>query len=384
METKRDYYDILGIERNSSADEIKTAYRRLARKYHPDVAENKAEAEIKFKEINEAYTVLSDPDRKSRYDQFGHGGIDSGINMGDFMGGGFGFGDIFSQMFDMFDLGGGRGYGGHSQNRPRRGNDLRYDMEITLEEAFSGIEKEFSIENYVTCGACKGTRTKDGSNPEVCSQCRGTGQVTQVTRSPFGQIMRTLPCDKCRGEGFVIKEYCPSCGGSGKQQRTKTLNINIPAGVDTGSRIRLSGEGGMGTNGGDKGDLYVVIFVKEHADFQRSGTDLYNIRQITFAQAALGAELTIETIDGETKLKIPEGTQCDTVFKIKNKGMPSLRNNKRGDLYVKIWVIVPQKLDDKQKQALKEFEKLTDNETQQRPDPGFLGKLKDALKKAIS
>lgn len=382
MDTKRDYYEVLGIERTSSTEEIKVAYRRLARKFHPDIAENKIEAEAKFKEINEAYTVLSDSDRKQRYDQFGHDGVNSGINMGDFMGGGFDFGDIFSQMFDMFDMN-GRGYSGAGQKRPRRGSDLRYDMEITLEEAFKGLEKEFSIENDVTCGACKGNRTKDGSTPEVCSRCKGTGQVTQVTRSAFGQIMRTLPCDLCRGEGSIIKDYCPSCGGSGKQQKTKTLNITIPPGVDTGSRIRISGEGAAGSNGGDSGDLYVVIFIKEHEKFQRSGTDLYNIKHISFAQATLGDELTVETIDGETKLKIPEGTQCDTVFKIKGKGMPSLRNNRRGDLYIKVWIVVPQKLDEKQKQSLKEFDKLMGNKCPQ-GDPGFFKKLKETLKKAIN
>ncbi len=383
MQTKRDYYEVLGIERSSSADQIKVAYRRLARKYHPDVAEDKSDAETKFKEINEAYAILSDDERRQRYDQFGHQGVDSNINMGDFMSGGFGgFGDIFSQMFDMFDLG-GRSNSGRRSNRPRRGNDLRYDMEITLEEAFGGVEKEFSIDSYVTCGSCKGNRTKDGTQPEVCSVCRGTGQVTQVTRSAFGQIMRTLPCDTCHGEGVSIKEKCENCSGTGKSLRSKTLKITVPPGVDTGSRIRISGEGEAGYLGGDSGDLYVVLFVKEHAVFQRSGTDLYKIRHISFAQAALGTELNIKTIDGEAKLKIPEGTQCDTIFKVKGKGMPSLRGSRRGDLFVKVWIMVPQKLDEKQKQALKEFDKITCKECAQ-PDPGFFEKLKNALKSAIS
>ncbi len=377
---KQDYYHVLSIEKTATDIEIKTAYRRLTKIYHPDVAENKEEAESKFKEINEAYAVLSDPEKRRVYDQFGHEGISSNFDMNDFMGGfGFGFGDIFSQVFDMF---GNNTRQSRNPNRPRRGSDLRYDIEITLEEAFKGIEKEITVETYAACDSCKGKRTKDGSSPEICNTCRGTGQVTQVTNSMLGQIMRTMPCSACSGEGISIKNPCTACSGKGNVKKPKTLKFNIPAGVDNGSKIRLTNEGESGHAGGDPGDLYIVIFVKDHKLFQRAGNDLYLFQQIRFTQAALGDEIEIPAIDGKTTLKIPAGTQCDTVIKVKDQGMPSLRGSKRGDLYVKIWIMVPTKLDDKQKDALKEFDKLTCENCYQH-DTGFFEKIKQAFKRAI-
>lgn len=381
MNNVKDYYEVLGVSHEATADEIKRAYHKLTKQYHPDVAG--AGAEAKYKEINEAYSVLSDESKRQMYDQYGPEGVNGAAGYEDFMGGaggGFGFGDIFSQMFDMFD-GAGRS-GRYNRNQPRRGSDLRYDIELTLEEAFKGVEKEIQVESFVTCGACKGSRCMEGKAPEPCDNCRGTGQVTQVSNTMLGQIMRTMPCHKCGGEGVLIKDPCKTCGGTGKVQKTRTLNISIPAGVETGSRIRLSGEGEAGSNGGDAGDLYVITFIKEHNLFQRSGSDLYYISQISFPQAALGAELTIPTIDGETKLKIPNGTQCDTIFKIKGKGMPSVRNGKRGDLYVKVWIIIPQKLDEKQQQLLKDFDKSVGDPTKTQ-DTGFFEKLKQTLKKAL-
>lgn len=390
MDNKRDYYEVLGVSKDSSQDEIKSAYRRLCRKYHPDIAEDKKTAEEKFKEINEAYSVLGDEEKRSNYDQFGHEGINAGA--GDFMNGSgdFGFGGLDS-IFDIFGRMGGMGGRSSDRNAPRRGSDLRYDLEITLEEAFAGCSKDIDIAVHVTCGTCKGNRTKDGSKPQSCGNCGGSGQVTQVRRSPFGQIMTQVPCPKCGGEGVVIKEYCPSCGGSGKTKKKETITVDIPAGVDNGSRMRIPGKGEGGFRGGENGDLYVFIFVNEHDLFQRAHDDLYKIEQISISQASLGTELNIETLDGDAKLKIPAGTQCDTVFKIKGKGMPSLRGGDRGDLYVKVWVVIPKKLNDKQKKALNDFEEASGKQPAGKKEESFFkklgrqlrGKLKENLKNAI-
>jgi len=380
--TKRDYYEVLGVQKNSSSDEIKLAYRRLARKYHPDVAEDKKEAESKFKEINEAYAILSDEEKRAQYDRFGHEGVNvSGMDWSGFggFGGGFGgFGDI-SDVFDMlFDMGGGsrRGRGSAAQ-RAHRGSDLRYDLEITLEEAFKGAAKEIRASSPVTCGRCKGTRVQGDSKPEVCPVCKGTGQVTQVSRSALGQIMRTFGCSNCNGEGSIIKNPCEECRGTGRVVKERTLEVQIPPGVDTGSRIRVAGEGEAGYNGGDSGDLYVFIYVKPHPEFQRAGEDLFHLRKITFTQAALGAEVSVPTMEGEARLKVPAGTQCDTMFKIKGKGMPSLRGYGKGDLHVKVWVMVPTNLDDKQKSLLEEFGSIGNEEAL--VEKGVFEKIKDAL-----
>lgn len=377
---KRDYYEVLGVQKNSSSDEIKIAYRRLARKYHPDVAEDKKEAESKFKDINEAYAILSDDEKRAQYDRFGHDGVNiSGMDWSGFggFGGGFGgFSDVFDMLFDMGVGGRGQGRGGSAQ-RPHRGSDLRYDLEITLDDAYKGIVKEIKASSPVTCGRCKGTRVKGDSKPEVCPVCKGTGQITQVSRSALGQIMRTFGCSNCNGEGSIIKNPCDECSGTGRVVKERTLEVQIPPGVDTGSRIRVPGEGEAGYNGGDSGDLYVFIYVKPHQDFQRAGDDLFHLRKLTFTQAALGAEISVPTMEGETKLKVPAGTQCDTMFKIKGKGMPSLRGFGKGDLHIKVWVMVPTNLDEKQKSLLEEFGSIGNEDAQ--VEKGFFEKIKDAL-----
>jgi len=377
---KRDYYEVLGVQKGASSDEIKIAYRKLARKYHPDVAEDKKEAESHFKEINEAYAVLGDDEKRAQYDRFGHDGVNlSGMDWSGFggFGGGFGgFGDVFDMLFEMGTGGGRRGRSGAAQ-RAHRGSDIRYDLEITLEEAFSGAAKEIRASSPVTCGRCKGTRVKDGSSPEVCPVCKGTGQITQVTRSALGQIMRTFGCSNCNGEGSVIKNPCDECRGMGRVVKERTLEVQIPPGVDTGSRIRVPGEGEAGYNGGESGDLYVFIFLKPHNDFQRAGDDLFHLKKLTFTQAALGAEVSVPTMEGEAKLKVPAGTQCDTMFKIKGKGMPSLRGFGKGDLHVKVWVMVPTNLDEKQKALLEEFGSTGSEEAH--VEKGFFEKIKDAL-----
>jgi molecular chaperone DnaJ len=378
---KRDYYEVLGLSRDSSADEIKLAYRRLARKYHPDVAEKKDEAEAHFKEINEAYAVLGDEQRRAQYDRFGHEGIN--IPQGDWGSGGFGgfdgFGDI-SDIFNMFfDMGGAgpRSQRGGQASRPRRGSDLRYDLEIDLADAYKGIAKEISVSSLVTCFQCKGERVKPGSKMETCTVCGGTGQVTQVSRSAFGQIMRTYGCQNCGGEGTIIKEPCEGCKGIGRVEKQRKLEVHIPPGVDTGSRIRIAGEGEAGTLGGESGDLYVFIHVKEDSDFQRVGDDLFYLKNVTFTEAALGADVMIPTLDGETKLKVPPGTQCDTMFKIRGKGMPNVRGHGRGDLHVKVWVMVPTNLNEKQRSCLAEFQTCGSQEAH--VEKGFFQKLKKAL-----
>lgn len=381
MDSKRDFYEVLGVGRESSQDEIKAAYRKLCRKYHPDIAEDKKAAEEKFKEINEAYSVLGDEEKRRNYDQFGAEGL--GANAGDFMSGAsdFGFGgfeSIFGDIFGM-GMGGGRRTRSADRSAPVRGSDLRYDLELTLEEAFSGCSKDVTVETYVTCGACKGNRTKGGAKPQLCGACGGTGQVTQVRRSPFGQIMTQTTCPKCGGEGVQIKEPCEACGGTGRVPKSKVLTVEIAPGVDTGSRIRIAGEGEGGARGGENGDLYIFIFIRDHKIFNRSGNDLYKVEPVSITQAALGAELSVETLDGEAKLKIPAGTQCDTVFKIKERGMPSLRGG-RGDLYVKVWVVVPQKLTDGQKKALEAFDEASGKPSKK--DLSFLDKIKEEIKKA--
>ena len=374
---KRDYYEVLGVPKGASPDEVKLAYRRLARKYHPDVAENKQDAETHFKEINEAYAVLSDDQQRAQYDRFGHEGVRMGASDSGF--GGFsGFGDI-SDIFDMFfDMGGARGQRrSQAQQRPQRGSDLRYDLQITLEDAFKGLEKEISVSSLVTCYHCKGTRSKDEAKPEVCSTCKGTGQITQVSRSAFGQVMRSFACHACSGEGQVVVNPCDECKGTGRVEKERKIEIQIPPGVDTGSRIRIAGAGEAGYKGGDSGDLYIFIHVKAHPEFQRAGDDLFSFRKITFTQAALGVELTIPTLEGETKLKIPHGTQCDSMFKVKGKGMPSVRGLGKGDLNVKIWVMVPTSLNDRQKNLLHDFENAGSQEAH--VEKGFFEKLKDAI-----
>lgn len=348
---KQDYYELLGVSRNATADEIKKAYRKLARKYHPDANPDDPNAEAKFKEVSEAYVVLSDPEKRENYDRFGHAGVD-----GQGFGGFNGFGDLggFGDIFEMFFGGAGRrrSYG------PERGPDIKAELELTLQEAAFGLEREIKVARTEVCGTCGGSGAAAGSKPVTCSACQGSGQVQFAQNTPFGRIVQSRTCDRCRGKGKIIEKPCPTCRGTGQNRRTRSINVKVPPGVDNGSRLRVTGEGEPGTRGGPRGDLYVYIHVKPHKVFKREGDDLICEMPISFVQAALGDELEVPTLEGSATLKLPEGTQTGTIFRMKGKGMPNVSGYGRGDQHVLIKVITPTKLSDKQKALLKEFAKL--------------------------
>ncbi len=370
---KRDYYEVLGVERAAGESDIKQAYRKLARKYHPDVNPGNKEAEDKFKEATEAYDVLSDPDKKARFDQFGHAGMDpnqAGGGFGDFGGG---FGDIFDAFF---------GGGGQRRNGPARGSDLRYDMTITFEEAAFGAEKEIQIPRHETCTDCQGSGAAAGTHPTTCTQCQGTGQVKVVQRTPFGQIQTARTCPGCQGEGKKISSPCKTCAGQGKVRRVKNLKINIPAGAEEALQLRSTGDGEAGAKGGPSGDLYIVIHIKAHKFFERDGNDVYCEIPVTFVQAALGAEIEVPTLDGNVKMKVPEGTQTSTVFRLRGHGIHYRRGNGRGDQHVRVIVSTPTKLNDKQKQLLQEFGESA-TEHQQMGKKSLFDKFKENLRDAM-
>ncbi|HEX8650607.1 MAG TPA: molecular chaperone DnaJ [Pyrinomonadaceae bacterium] len=376
MSSKRDYYEVLNVTRTASDQEIKSAYRRLAVKYHPDKNPGDAEAEEKFKEAAEAYQVLSDPDQRRRYDRFGHSGVSSGAGA---TWGAPGFGgieDILGDLFgfgDVFGAGGGRGSGGAGGARrtaAQRGADLRYDLEISLEEAASGMAAQLRIPRLETCEKCQGSGAAEGTQPETCATCSGAGQVRY--QQGFFSVART--CGTCRGTGRIIKTPCENCKGAGRVEREKMMEIKIPAGVETGSRLRIAGEGEAGTQGGPTGDLYVVIHVKEHEQFERQGSNLYSSVPITFAQAALGAEVSVPTLDGQQNLKIPAGTQTGTVFRLKNHGVPVLGGRGRGDMFVSVTVVTPTTLTREQRRLL---EQLADIESSDLEDKGLMDKVRD-------
>jgi molecular chaperone DnaJ len=367
---KRDYYEVLGVGKEASADDIKKKYRTLARQYHPDV--NKAaDAEEKFKEVKEAYDVLSDDQKRATYDRFGHvdpnqgGGGAGGADFG-------GFGDIF----DMFFGGGG---GRRDPNAPTRGNDLQYTMTIEFKEAVFGKETEISIPRTETCDTCSGSGAKPGTKPETCTICKGSGQQEVVQNTPFGRIVNRRACTNCSGTGRVIKERCGTCHGAGKVKKQRKLSVRIPAGVDDGAQIRLSGEGEAGTKGGPAGDLYIVIRVKAHEFFDREGDDIYCEVPLTFAQAALGDEIEIPTLTERVKLKIPGGTQTGTYFRLKGKGVPRLRGYGQGDQHVKVTVVTPTKLSEDQKEMLRQFSGL-DNEGAQEHHESIFDRMKKAFR----
>ncbi|CAG5093334.1 Chaperone protein DnaJ [Thermobacillus xylanilyticus] len=351
MAEKRDYYEVLGVDRNASAEEIKKAYRSLARKLHPDV--NKApDAEERFKEVKEAYDVLSDEQKRAQYDRYGHIDPNQGIGGGGFSGADFGgFGDIF----DMFFGGGSR----RDPNAPQRGSDLQYTMTIEFKEAVFGVEKDITIPRTETCDTCRGSGARPGTKPETCSVCRGTGQQEIVQNTPFGRIVNRRLCSQCGGTGRVVRDKCATCRGTGKVKRQRTIHVRIPAGVDEGAQIRLSGEGEAGSRGGPPGDLYIVIRVKPHEFFEREGDDIYCEVPLTFAQAALGDEIEVPTLTEKVKLRIPAGTQTGTYFRLKGKGVPRLRGMGQGDQHVKVTVVTPTNLTEEQKELLRQFAGLS-------------------------
>jgi molecular chaperone DnaJ len=347
LESKRDYYDILGLERNSGEDEIKKAYRKLALQYHPDRNPGDKQAEEKFKELSEAYQVLADPEKRTKYDQFGHAAF--GTN-GPFQGGfdfSHGFEDIFGDVFGEF-FGGGRG---RTRARAQRGEDLRYNLEVDFEEAAFGTEKKIKIPRHGRCDTCSGSGAKQGTTPQPCPTCRGSGQMN--FQQGFFTVSRT--CSQCQGQGQIIANPCTTCRGAGTVRKFHTISVKIPAGVDTGSRLKLRGEGEFGTLGGPSGDLYVVIVLKEHPIFTRDGVEVICEVPISFVNAALGAEIEVPTLEGKVKMKIPAGTQSNAVFRLKGKGIRDVHGYRRGDEHVRVIIETPTHLTTRQKQLLKDF-----------------------------
>ena len=385
---KRDYYEVLGVDKSASADEIKKAYRKLAVKYHPDKNPGDKEAEEKFKEAAEAYSILSDPDKKAKYDQFGHAGVDGA---GPDFSGGFGnlndilndlFGGAFGSGFGGFGgFGGGFGGGrsGQRQQRVYRGRDIRVRVKLTLEEIAKGVEKEISIEKSVPCTECGGKGAKNSSDIKTCSGCNGTGQVQRVVNSLFGQTVTYSTCQQCGGEGKVITNPCRNCGGTGLVRKRETIKVNIPAGVEAGMQLTIQGEGHAAKNNGINGDLLVVIEEQEHPDFKREGNNLFYTKIVSLPDAILGAEVEIPCIDGTQKIKIEPGTQSGTVVRLKNKGLPTVNGyGGTGDLYVKIAVWIPKKLEKDDRaviESLKNKDSFKPNPSKE--DKSFFEKLKD-------
>ncbi|MBQ8606076.1 MAG: molecular chaperone DnaJ [Clostridia bacterium] len=354
MAEKRDYYEVLGIDKNASDDDIKKAFKKMAKKYHPDLNPGDADAEAKFKEINEAYGVLSDPEKKSRYDQFGHAGVDPSYGGGaggysDFGGfGGFGFEDFFESAF------GGFGGGSRRANAPMKGEDIQLRLTISFEEAAFGCTKEVKYSRKSTCKDCNGTGAKGGTEFETCSQCGGKGVISTVQRTILGNIKSQRTCPTCNGTGKRIKTPCPSCRG-GIIYENKNTEVNIPAGIDNGQTLTLKGQGHSGTNGGPAGDVYIAISVTPHPIFERKGYDIYCEVPISFVDATLGAETIVPTLEGKVKYTVPEGTQTDTTFRFKGKGITRIGTKNKGDMYVTVTVEIPKRLTAKQKEILKSF-----------------------------
>ncbi|MGB7606026.1 MAG: molecular chaperone DnaJ [Lutisporaceae bacterium] len=378
MAIKRDYYEVLNINKGASEDEIKKAFRKLAKQHHPDVNQGNKESEAKFKEINEAYEVLGDKDKKAKYDQFGHAGVDPNGFGGGGAGGFGGFEGGFGDIFDMFFNGGG-GSSSRSKTGPRKGADLKYEIEISFKEAAFGIKREVNITRNEACSDCKGSGAKTGSAVETCKKCGGTGEVRYAQNTVFGRVVNVRPCEDCNGEGKIIKEPCSTCLGRGNVRKNRKITIDIPAGVDNGSVMPLRGEGEPGEKGGPKGDLYIYIRVKPHNLFKRDGVNIFCEIPISFVQAAMGAELLVTTLDGKEKFEIPDGTQTGTTFKLKGQGIPSLRSKVRGDLYFTVIVEIPKKLNDKQKEALKHYADAIGEEITGHGKT-FFDKVKDAFK----
>lgn len=381
MADKRDYYEVLGVQKTASADDIKKAYRSLARKYHPDLHPDDKDCAEKFKEVNEAYEVLSDPSKKERYDQFGHAGVDPNYGGGGFGGGaGFNpFGDMGDIFENLFGGGFGGGFGGSTRARadaPRRGQDIDTTVTIEFMEACMGVKRDIKINRLDKCPDCKGSGASAGSTPQTCPECGGRGQVKVAQRTPFGVISSQKPCTKCGGKGKIVSNPCSKCGGNGRVRVSKSLSVDIPAGIDDGQMLRVSGQGDAGVNGGPSGNLNVGVRVKNHPLFEREEYDIHCEIPITYAQAVMGDELVVPTIDGNVKYSIGEGTQTGTVFRLKGKGVKKLQRSERGDQYVKVYVEVPKNLDKKQKELLKEFEASLEDKNYEKKK-NFFDKLKE-------
>jgi len=371
--TQRDYYEILGVPRTASTEDLKGAFRRLARQYHPDV--NKAsDSEERFKEINEAYAVLSDDDKRAAYDRFGHAGVRNAGGVPDFSVD-FDFADIFG---DLFGFGGFGRSSSRSRNAPRRGADLQYRLDLTFEEAVFGIEKEIEVTRDETCSTCKGSGAKPGTSPTRCSNCNGAGEVRQVRQTILGSMVQVTTCPTCRGAGEIIAAPCPTCQGRGLERKSRRKVVNIPAGVDTGTQIRLAGEGQPGENGGPNGHLYIAVQVKPHKFFRRRDYDILLDLNVNIAQATLGADVDVPTVDGSIKLKIPAGTQPGKILNLKGKGVPKLRSNGRGDQLVVINLEVPTHLSAEQRQLFEKLALSLGSEVHP-TERGFLDWLKETL-----
>ena len=381
-ETKRDYYEVLGVPKDADEAALKKAYRVLAKKYHPDANPGDKEAEAKFKEASEAYSVLSDPEKRRKYDQFGHAAFDpsAGGPGGAGFGGFGGFGDIFGGGFgDIFGdiFGGGFGGGQTQRSGPRRGENLRVRLNITFEEAAFGCEKEINVGRVEQCPDCKGTGCAPGTTPEVCPDCKGTGSVRTTQRTPFGVVQTSGACKKCGGRGKIIHQPCPRCGGRGAVRKNQTIKVKIPAGIDDGQALNLRGKGNAGLDGGPAGDLLITVFVKPHPLFERDGNSVLMEMPVSFAQAALGAEIEVPTIDGRVKLTIPEGTQPGSVFRLRGKGIPYLQSKGggRGDQFVTITVTVPKNMTAEQKERLRAYAEAM-NESVSEGRSGIFGSKK--------
>ncbi len=389
-ESKRDYYEVLGVGRDANDSEIKKAYRALAKKYHPDMNPGDAEAEKKFKEASEAYAVLSDSEKRRQYDQFGHAAFEGGAGGSGGFGGfdfnGADFSDIFGDIFgDLF--GGGR-RGGRANNGPMKGANIRKSIRITFEEAVFGCEKELEVVLKDSCTTCNGTGAKPGTSPETCPKCGGKGQVVYTSQSFFGTVQNVQPCPNCGGTGKVIKEKCSSCGGTGFTASKKRISVNVPAGIDNGQSIRIREKGEPGANGGPRGDLLVEVNVSKHPTFQRQDMHIFSTVPISFAQAALGGDVRIKTVDGDVLYTVKPGTKTDTKVRLKGKGVPSLRNSQvRGDHYVTLVIQTPDHLSAEAKEALREFDRLSGNslnqgsedESGKKKKKGFMDKVKEAF-----
>lgn len=380
---KRDYYEALGLEKGASDDQIKKAYRKMAKKYHPDLNPDDKVAEQNFKEVSEAYEVLSDGEKRSRYDQFGHAGVDPSYGAGGGYGGGFGGAGGFSDLGDIFEsfFGGGGGFGGgrSNPNAPRKGADVQMRLTLDFMEACHGTKKTVTFDRQESCSACHGSGSEPGHQVETCPECHGTGQVTVLQRTPLGSMRTQRACSRCNGKGKIISHPCTTCHGSGRQTKSHSFDVTIPAGIDQGQILPARGKGHAGTNGGPAGDVFITIAVRGDSLFKRDGNDIWCDVPLTFYQAVVGDEVTVPTIDGKVKYNVPAGTQPGTVFRLRGKGVQRVQSYGKGDHFLKVTIDVPQQLNKDQKQALKAFEESL-GEKQYQKRKGFFDRLKESFK----